>query len=53
MFEEKKNFWTGFGCDLCGFGTVENVDEFDPFEPCPDCGTVTLSRKEEVLNGKS
>ena len=32
--------WMGIGCDVCGFGTVENVDEFDPMQPCPDCGNV-------------
>jgi hypothetical protein len=32
--------WTGLGCDLCGFGSVENVDEFNPTKPCPECGTV-------------
>ncbi len=34
--------WTGLGCDLCGFGSVENVDEFDPRKPCPECGTTAL-----------
>ncbi len=32
--------WTGLGCDVCGFGSVENVDEFDPTKPCPECATV-------------
>ncbi len=32
--------WTGIGCDVCGFGTVENLDEFDPTKPCPECATV-------------
>lgn len=32
--------WTGLGCDCCGFGTVENVDEFNPNKPCPECGSV-------------
>lgn len=34
--------WTGLGCDLCGFGTVDNIEEFSPFKPCPDCGIVTV-----------
>ena len=34
--------WTGLGCDVCGFGTVEDVDEFDPEKPCPDCGAVMV-----------
>ena len=34
--------WTGMGCDVCGFGTVENVDEFDPRKPCPECGVVMV-----------
>jgi hypothetical protein len=32
--------WTGMGCDVCGFGTVEDCDRFDPHKPCPDCGAV-------------
>lgn len=34
--------WTGLGCDCCGYGTVENVDEFDPGKPCPECGSVMV-----------
>ena len=34
--------WTGIGCDVCGFGSVEDVDDFDPKKPCPDCGEVML-----------
>jgi DNA topoisomerase-1 len=30
--------WTGLGCDVCGFGTVEDVDAYRPELPCPDCG---------------
>jgi hypothetical protein len=33
---------TLLGCDVCGFGTVENVDEWSPILPCRDCGTVAL-----------
>lgn len=32
--------WTGMGCDVCGFGTVEDCDRFDPHKPCPECGEV-------------
>jgi hypothetical protein len=28
----------GPGCDVCGFGSVENCEAFDPTKPCPDCG---------------
>lgn len=34
--------WTGIGCDVCGFGSVENVDEFDPMRPCPECGEIMV-----------
>ncbi len=37
------NKWTGYGCDVCGFGTVEDVEEYDPRKPCPECGDVALS----------
>ena len=32
--------WTGLGCDVCGYGSVENVEEYDPTKPCPDCGVI-------------
>lgn len=33
--------WTGIpGCDVCGFGSVEDVDDFDPALPCPGCAVV-------------
>jgi len=32
--------WTGLGCDICGFGTIENIEEFDPKKPCPECGII-------------
>ena len=38
----RKCAWTGMGCDICGFGSVENVDEFDPRKPCPECGQVMV-----------
>lgn len=47
--------WTGLGCDVCGYGTVESGGEFDPSEPCPECGTVMVtdaaseSAKEERI----
>lgn len=41
--------WTGAGCDVCGFGTVEDVDEFDPCEPCPECGAVMLPETVDDL----
>lgn len=28
------------GCDVCGFGSVEDLDKFDPTKPCPECQTV-------------
>jgi hypothetical protein len=34
--------WTGLGCDVCGFGTVEDVDKFSPYKPCPECGEVMI-----------
>ena len=34
--------WTGLGCDVCGFGTIEDVDAFDPRLPCPDCGEIMM-----------
>jgi hypothetical protein len=42
--------WTGMGCDLCGFGSVENVDEFDPRKPCPECATVALPEPSKACN---
>lgn len=31
--------WVGpHGCDVCGHNTIEG--DFDPTEPCPECGTV-------------
>ena len=42
--------WTGLGCDVCGYGTIEDVEKFDPEEPCPDCGAtmcVPMSRTVE------
>lgn len=38
-------YWTGLGCDVCGFGTVEDVDLFDPTKPCPDCGAIMTPPK--------
>ena len=38
-----ESLWTGMGCDVCGFGTVENVGEFDPVKPCPECGEVMIN----------
>lgn len=37
--------WTGMGCDVCGYGTieVEEIEAFDPSEPCPECGSVMLA----------
>jgi len=34
--------WTGMGCDVCGFGTVDldEIDLFDPKKPCPGCGRI-------------
>lgn len=29
----------GPGCDVCGFGSVENVGEHDPSKPCLGCGS--------------
>lgn len=34
--------WTGMGCDVCGFGSVENISEFDPCKPCPKCEAVMV-----------
>lgn len=39
--------WTGQGCDVCGYGTVEDVDVYDPKKPCPDCGTIMHYREED------
>lgn len=32
--------WTGLGCDVCGFGTIdlEEIEQYDPKKPCPLCG---------------
>jgi hypothetical protein len=38
--------WTGLGCDVCGFGSVENVEEFDPRKPCPECKTIAIPPTE-------
>jgi hypothetical protein len=32
--------WKNRGCDLCGFGSVEDCDKFDPYKPCPECGVI-------------
>lgn len=40
--------YAGPGCDVCGFGTVENIDEFDPRFPCPECGNVAVSLQERI-----
>lgn len=40
--------YAGPGCDVCGFGTVENIDEFDPRFPCPECGTVAVTLEERI-----
>lgn len=45
--------WTGFGCDVCGFGTVEDVDLFDPTEPCPKCGSVMISHMDALIHEMS
>lgn len=42
MDSRERFAWTGFGCDVCGFGTVEDCDAFSPRAPCPECGTVHL-----------
>ena len=34
------------GCDVCGFGTVEDVDKFNPLKPCPDCGVVMIKPED-------
>lgn len=39
--------WTGLGCDVCGFGSVEDIDRFDPKEPCPECGSVMLPQETD------
>ena len=38
--------WMGLGCDVCGFGSVENLEDFNPRRPCPECGNVAV--REEV-----
>ena len=35
-----QEYYTGMGCDLCGFGTIENTMQFNPLEPCPKCNTL-------------
>lgn len=40
--EHPKLQWTGIGCDVCGYGTVDDVDDFDPRKPCPVCGEVMV-----------
>jgi hypothetical protein len=40
IFKRAVFAWTGLGCDVCGYGTVEN--ELDPTKPCPECGTIML-----------
>ncbi len=40
--------WTGLGCDVCGFGTVEDIDKFNPRKPCPECGAVMVPEEEET-----
>ena len=40
--------WTGFGCDVCGYGTIEETD-FDPYKPCPDGGTRSCGFKRGAL----
>lgn len=44
IFKKASLEWTGLGCDVCGFGTVEDEDLFDPTKPCPDCGSVMLQK---------
>lgn len=34
--------WTGLGCDVCGFGSVEDVDAFDPQKPCSQCSALMM-----------
>ena len=38
--------WTGMGCDVCGYGTIEDLDKFDPQKPCPECGTIMWVSRE-------
>ena len=37
--------WTGFGCDVCGYGTIEETD-FDPYKPCPECGETMIQEED-------
>jgi hypothetical protein len=46
IFKKASFEWTGLGCDVCGFGTVEDEELFDPKKPCPDCGSVMLEELE-------
>ena len=39
--------WTGLGCDVCGFGSVEDVENFKPKKPCPECGEVMVEMNKE------
>jgi len=34
------------GCDVCGYGTIEDLDKFDPQKPCPECGTIMWVSRE-------
>lgn len=42
--------WTGLGCDCCGFGSIENIDEFNPQAPCPECGEIMIQEKKHESN---
>jgi hypothetical protein len=44
--------WTGLGCDVCGFGTVDNCDQFSPQRPCPECGTVNMDAAGSAIHSQ-
>ena len=43
--------WTGQGCDVCGFGTMEasEIAKFDPKKPCPECGVTMAVSKDAAF----
>lgn len=52
--EETSDGWEysgGPGCDVCGYGSVENVDVYDPSQPCPDCGITMVTGPHNLSEG--
>lgn len=41
--------WTGIGCDVCGYGTMDPDEHFDPSQPCPECGVTMRSEETEAV----